>query len=67
MNMHMKKRNVIRCYKNCFQYLVECKAVLQAKEAQPGTSRVYLIKWPLSMSYGIVLYGFKNNKPYKVF
>lgn len=49
MNMHMKKRNVIRCYKNCFQYLVECKAVLQVKEAQPGTSRVYLIKWPLSM------------------
>ena len=38
----------------CFQYLVESmtgriKAVLKAKEVQPGSSKVYLIKWPVSV------------------
>ncbi len=36
----------------CFQHLVESmpriiKAVLKAKGVQPGTSKVYLIKWPV--------------------
>ncbi len=38
----------------CFQHLVESmprriKAVLKAKVVQPGTSKVYLIKWPVSV------------------
>ncbi len=38
----------------CFQHLVESiqriiKAVLKAKGVQPGTSKVYLIKWPVSV------------------
>jgi len=38
----------------CFQHFVESmpwriKAVLKAKEVQPGTSKVYLIKWPMSV------------------
>ncbi len=38
----------------CFQHLVEsmpqrCKAVLKTKGVQPGTSKVYLIKWPVSV------------------
>ncbi len=38
----------------CFQYLVESmprriKAVLKAKGVQPGNSKVYLIKWPVSV------------------
>ncbi len=37
----------------CFQHLVESmpwriKAVVKAKVVQPGTSKVYLIKWPVS-------------------
>ncbi len=36
----------------CFQHLVESmprriKAVLKEKGVQPGTSKVYLIKWPI--------------------
>ncbi len=38
----------------CFQHLVESvsrriKTVLKTKAVQPGTSKVYLIKWPVSM------------------
>ncbi len=38
----------------CFQHLVESmprriKAVLKAKAVQPGTGKVYLIKWPVSV------------------
>ncbi len=38
----------------CFQHLVESmpqiiKAVLKEKGVQPGTSQVYLIKWPVSV------------------
>ncbi len=38
----------------CFQHLVESmprriKTVLKAKGVQPGTSKVYLIKWPVSV------------------
>ncbi len=38
----------------CFQHLVESmprriKAVLKAKGVQPSTSKVYLIKWPVSV------------------
>ncbi len=37
-----------------FQHLVESmlrriNAVLKAKEVQPGTSKVYLIKWPVTV------------------
>ncbi len=37
-----------------FQHLVESmprriKAVLKAKGVQPGTSKAYLIKWPVSV------------------
>ncbi len=37
----------------CFQHLVECmprriKVVLKAKGVNPGTRKVYLIKWPMS-------------------
>ncbi len=40
----------------CFQHLVESmprrfKAVLKAKGGPPGTSMVYLIKWPVSVLY----------------
>ncbi len=39
----------------CFQHLVESmprriKTVLKEKWVQPGTSEVYLIKWPVSVS-----------------
>ncbi len=39
---------------DCFQHLVKSmprriKAVLKAKGVQPGTSQVYLIKWPVSV------------------
>ncbi len=45
----------------CFQHLVESmpqriKAVLKAKEVQPGTSKVYLIKWPVSVCIYIYIY-----------
>ncbi len=38
----------------CFQHLVESmprriKTVVKAKGLQPGTSKVYLIKWPVSV------------------
>ncbi len=38
----------------CFQHLVESmprriKAVLKTKGVQPGTSKMYLIKWPVSV------------------
>ncbi len=38
----------------CFQHLVESmtrriKAVLEAKAVQPGTSKSYIIKWPVSV------------------
>ncbi len=38
----------------CFQHLVESmprriKAVLRQKGVQPGTSKVYLINWPVSV------------------
>ncbi len=41
-------------FEECFQHLVESmprriKAVLKAKGVQPGTSKVYLIKWPVSV------------------
>ncbi len=39
----------------CFQHLVDSmtrriKAVLKTKGVQPGTSKVYLIKWPVSVN-----------------
>ncbi len=45
----------------CFQHLVESmprriKAVLKAKGVQPGTSKVYLIKRPVSVSVYIYIY-----------
>jgi len=44
----------------CFQYLVESmprriKAVLKAKGVQPFTSKVYLIKWPVSLHISVVM------------
>ncbi len=44
-----------------FQHLVESvprriKAVLKAKGVQPGTSKVYLIKWPVSVCVCICVY-----------
>ncbi len=44
-----------------FQHLVESmprriKAVLKAKGVQPGTSKVYLIKWPVSMYVCVYIY-----------
>ncbi len=49
----------------CFQHLVESmprriKAVLKAKGVQPGTSKVYLIKWP------VILYIYSGAKKYLV-
>ncbi len=47
----------------CFQHLVESmprriKAVLEAKGVQPGTSKVYLIKWPVIVYiYILHIYG----------
>ncbi len=40
----------------CFQHIVESmprriKAVLKEKGVQPGTSTVYLIKWPVSVCH----------------
>ncbi len=45
----------------CFQHIVESmprriKAVLKAKGVQPSTSKVYLIKWPVSV-YIYLYYG----------
>ncbi len=45
----------------CFQNLVESmqrriKAVLKAKGVQPGTSKVYLIKWPVCVCVYIYIY-----------
>ncbi len=45
----------------CFQHLVESmprriNAVLKAKGVQPGTSKVYLIKWPVSVYIYIYIY-----------
>ncbi len=45
----------------CFQHLVESmprriKTVLKAKVVQPGTSKVYLIKWPVSVFINIYIY-----------
>ncbi len=46
----------------CFQHLVESmprriKAVLKAeKGVQPGTSKVYLIKWPVSVCVCMYIY-----------
>ncbi len=45
----------------CFQHLVESmprriKTVLKAKGVQPGTSKVYLIKWPVSVYIPYILY-----------
>ncbi len=47
----------------CFQHLVESmprrfKTVLKAKGVQPGTSKVYLIKWPVSVYIYIYIYIF---------
>jgi len=33
----------------CFQHLVESVTPRIKKKVQPGTSKVYLIKWPLSV------------------
>ncbi len=46
--------NMDQISKECFQHLVESmprriKAVMKAKGVQPGTSKVYLIKWPVSV------------------
>ncbi len=46
--------NMDQISEECFQHLVESmqliiKAVLKAKRVQPGTSKVYLIKWPVSV------------------
>ncbi len=43
-----------KIFEECFQHLVESmprriKAVLKTKGVQPGTSKVYLIKWPVSV------------------
>ncbi len=51
----------------CFQHLVESmprriKAVLKAKGVQPGTSKVYLIKRPVSVSVYIYIYSFFLTK-----
>ncbi len=45
----------------CFQHLVESmprrfRAVLKAKGVQPDTSKVYLIKWPVSVCIYIYVY-----------
>ncbi len=45
----------------CFQHLVESmprrfRAVLKAKGVQPGTSKVYLIKWAVSVCIYIYIY-----------
>ncbi len=45
----------------CFQHLVESmtqriKTVLKTKGVQPGTSKVYLIKWPVSVYIYIYTY-----------
>ncbi len=45
----------------CFQHLVESmprriKAVLKTKGVQPGTSKMYLIKWPVSVCVCVCLY-----------
>ncbi len=47
----------------CFQHLVESmprriKAVLKAKGVQDGTSKVHLIKWPVS----VYIYIYINNR-----
>ncbi len=46
----------------CFQHLVESmlwriKAVLKAKWVQLGTSKVYLIKWPVSVYVCVCMYS----------
>ncbi len=49
----------------CFQHLVESmpqriKAVLKAKGVQPGTSKVYLIKWPVRDTNVRIMYYFST-------
>ncbi len=61
-----KSAATVWCYhdnmdQNCFQHLVESmprriKAGLKAKGGQPGTSKVYLIKWSVSVYYNIIFY-----------
>ncbi len=51
----------IKISEECFQHPVESmprriKAVLKAKWIQPGTSNVYLIKWPVSIYIYIYIY-----------
>ncbi len=46
----------------CFQHLVESmprriKAVLKAKGVQPGTSKLYLIKWPVIVCVCVCMYA----------
>ncbi len=46
--------NMTKISEQCFQHLVESmprriKTVLKEKGVQPGTSKVYLIKWPVSV------------------
>ncbi len=53
----------------CFQHLVESmprkiKAVLKAKGVQPGTSKVYLIKWPVSVYIYIYIYIYTHTHTY---
>ncbi len=53
--------NMTKISEECFQHLVEymprrIKAVLKAKGVQPGTSKVYLIKWPVSVYSGAKKY-----------
>ncbi len=51
----------IKISEECFQHLVESmprriKAVLKAKQVKPFTSKVYLIKWPVSVGYIFIHY-----------
>ncbi len=61
-----------KIFEECFQNLVESmprriNAVLKAKGGPPGTSKVYLIKWPVSVVYIIVIYRvLKIIKIYKL-
>ncbi len=61
-----KSAATVWCYhdnmdQNCFQHLVESmprriKSGLKANGVQPGTSKVYLIKWSVSVYYNIIFY-----------
>ncbi len=47
----------------CFKHLVESvprriKAALKAKGVQPGTSKMYLIKWPVCVCLCVCIYTY---------